>query len=378
MHDVVIVGGGPVGSALAVGLAQAGLRATLLEARTRESDDRRSLALSFGSRLILQRLGVWQRLHDPTPIERIHVSQRGAPGRALLTAKEAGLPALGYVVAYADLQRTLSGAIEGAEGLRVLHGARATGIDADGRVVSVDYTLDGVSQQAQARLAAIADGGMLARVGPSKHEVRYAQSALVAFVRTDRAHRGLAFERFTAQGPLALLPFRDGYSLVWTTTPDAAMRLMDTGDAAFLAQLQEGFGDRAGHFLSIESRASFPLGLKVAATPSTARTVLLGNAAQTLHPVAGQGFNLGLRDAWALTQAAARAPDAIGEATFLSDYLRSRRTDRGATVLLTDALVRLFSNRSQVLSMLRAGGLAALDSTPMLKRGFMGRMMFGS
>jgi 2-octaprenyl-6-methoxyphenol hydroxylase len=378
MRDVVIVGGGPVGSALALGLSQAGLRATLLEARTRETDDRRSLALSFGSRLILQRLGVWQHLQDPTPIECIHVSQRGAPGRALLTAKEAGLPALGYVVAYADLQRTLSGATERADRIQLLRGARATGVDGNGQVVAVGYTLDGVAQQLQARLAAIADGGMLTQAEPSQRERSYAQSALVAFVRTDRPHRGLAFERFTPDGPVALLPFREGYSLVWTATPDAASRLMNSGEAALLAQLQETFGDRAGRFASIESLASFPLGLKVAAAPSTPRTVRLGNAAQTLHPVAGQGFNLGLRDAWTLAQAAARAPDAIGEAAFINDYLRSRRVDRGAAVMLTDALVRLFSNRSQVLGMLRAGGLVALDSTPSLKRGFMGRMMFGS
>jgi 2-octaprenyl-6-methoxyphenol hydroxylase len=377
MRDVVIVGGGPVGSALALGLAQAGLTATLLEARTRESDDRRSLALSFGSRLILQRFGVWQRLADPTPIECIHVSQRGAPGRALLTAKDAGLPALGYVVAYADLQRTLYGAAEGTEGIHVLQGARATGVEASGPAIAVSYTLGEISQQLRARLAVIADGGMLVRAVPLQRERSYAQCALAAFVRTDRAHRGLAFERFTPEGPLALLPFRDGYSLVWTTAPDAAARLMDIGDTALLAQLQESLGDRAGRFVSVESRASFPLALKVAATPSTPRTVLVGNAAQTLHPVAGQGFNLGLRDAWTLAQVAARAPEALGEAGFVRDYLRARRTDRDITVLITDALVHLFSNRSQLLSLLRAGGLAALDSTPALKRGFMSRMMFG-
>jgi 2-octaprenyl-6-methoxyphenol hydroxylase len=378
MDDVVIVGGGPVGSALALGLAQAGLKATLLETRTRDSDDRRSLALSFGSRLILQRLGVWQQLQDPTPIQYIHVSQRGAPGRALLTAQDVRLPALGYVVAYGDLQRTLFGAAECCEAIHVLHGARATGVDGTGQAVDVSYTLDGVSQQVRARLAAIADGGMLAQAEPARRSRAYAQSALVGFVRTDRAQRDLAFERFTADGPVALLPFRDGFSLVWTTTPDAAVRLVDIGDATLLAQLQEIFGDRAGRFLSIEARASFPLGLKVAAYPSTPRTVLLGNAAQTLHPVAGQGFNLGLRDAWTLAQAAARAPDALGEAAFISDYLGSRRADRGATIMLTDALVRLFSNRSQLLSTLRAGGLVALDSTAMLKRAFMDHMMFGS
>lgn len=378
MQDVVIVGGGPVGSALALALARNGLQATLLEARVRESDDRRSLALSFGSRLILQRLGVWQDLRDATPIESIHVSQRGAPGRAMLTAQDAGLPALGYVVSYTDLQRTLIGSVEQTAAIHLLHGARAEHIAADAQSVVVNYALDGRSAQIEARLAALADGGVLGQAGPPQRERDYGQCALVAFVHTDRAHNGLAYERFTTDGAIALLPFRDGFSLVWTDAADATAARVGIDDSVFLPQLQEAFGDRAGRFVAVEARASFPLTLKVAAPPSTTRTVLVGNAAQTLHPVAGQGFNLGLRDAWELADAAVRAPQAIGEPDFVRGYVRSRRSDRSATVTLTDALVRAFSKRSQLLGLLRAGGLFAIDTTPPLKRGFMARMMFGS
>jgi 2-octaprenyl-6-methoxyphenol hydroxylase len=375
--DVVIAGGGPVGSALAIALGRAGLKTLLLEAREVPTDDRRSLALSYGSRLILERLGVWHELPDPTPIETIHVSQRGAPGRALLSAREARLPALGYVAGYAQLQRSLTSAAQRTPLVELLRGARATALAADDRRATLTYDRDGTTQEITARLVAVADGGALAQSAAAQRTRDYDQCALVASVRADRPHTRRAFERFTPDGPIALLPFRDAYSLVWTTTPAQAQRLMDTAYGELLVQLQEAFGDRAGRFVAIDDCVSFPLGLKVAAAPRTARTVLVGNAAQTLHPVAGQGFNLGLRDAWELAQAAADDPGQIGDEAFLRAYRAARAPDRRATVLLTDSLVRLFSQRASALGAIRACGLAALDVSSTLKRGFMSRMMFG-
>jgi 2-octaprenyl-6-methoxyphenol hydroxylase len=377
MHDVVIAGGGPVGSALALALSQGELSALLLEARSQPTQDRRSIALSYGSRLILERLGVWPTLSDLTAIESIHVSQRGAPGRALLTAPEAGVPALGFVASYAMLQRVLSAAAEQARGVTVLRGARAIAVASGDGAASVRYGCDGAEHEARARLAAIADGGTLAQSAASQRTREYDQSALVASVRSDRGHRNLAFERFTSHGPIALLPFQDGYSLVWTTAPAEAERLLNLADSSFLEQLQEAFGDRAGRFVAVSGRMAFALGLRVAGAPASPRTVLLGNAAQTLHPVAGQGFNLGLRDAWDLAQAAATAPGGLGEPQFLRDYHRRRGPDRGTAVFLTDSLVRLFSNRSDLLSIVRGCGLTALDCASPLKRSFMSRMMFG-
>jgi 2-octaprenyl-6-methoxyphenol hydroxylase len=377
MHDVVIAGGGPVGSALALALSQGDLTALLLEARSQPTDDRRCIALSYGSRLILERLGVWSALPDLTAIASIHVSQRGAPGRALLTASEGGVPALGFVASYAMLQRVLSAAAEQARGVTLLRGARAIAVASDDGAASVRYASNGAEHEAHARLAAIADGGALAQSAAPQRTREYEQSALVASVRSDRGHRNLAFERFTSQGPIALLPFQDGYSLVWTTAPDEAERLLDLADGSFLEQLQEAFGDRAGRFVAVSGRAAFALGLKVAGPAVSARTVLLGNAAQTLHPVAGQGFNLGLRDAWELAQAAIMAPGRLGELQFLRSYHHARRADRGTAVFLTDSLVRLFSNRSELLRMVRGCGLTALDCASPLKRSFMSRMMFG-
>jgi 2-octaprenyl-6-methoxyphenol hydroxylase len=377
MHQVVIAGAGPVGSALAIALARAGLEAVLLEAREAPADDRRSLALSYGSRLILERLGVWRELADPTPIETIHVSQRGAPGRALLSAREARLPALGYVAGYAQLQHTLAAAAQRTPRVELLRGARATALAADERQATLTYERDGAPQEIAARLVALADGGALAQSTAAQRTRDYGQCALVAIVHADRPHARIAYERFTPEGPIALLPFRDAYSLVWTTTPAQAQALMATAQGALLAQLQDAFGDRAGRFVAIEGCATFPLGLKVAATPRTPRTVLVGNAAQTLHPVAGQGVNLGLRDAWELAQAAAHAPEQVGEEAFLRAYRAARAPDRQGTVLLTDSLVRLFSQRAAALGLIRGCGLALLDVSSSLKRGFMSRMMFG-
>jgi 2-octaprenyl-6-methoxyphenol hydroxylase len=378
MHDVVIAGGGPVGSALALALSQAGLSALLLEARVEPADDRRSLALSFGSRLILDRLGVWQSMDEATSIESIHVSQRGGPGRALLTAREAGLAALGYVVSYTRLQRTLAQAAAGARGVEVVHGARAEAVDSDDQSAGVRCTFDGTQRQAQGRLVAIADGGALAQTLAPRRSCDYGQSALVASVRTDRPHGNRAYERFTAEGPIALLPFGEGYSLVWTCAPSEADRRLGLDPALFLAELQQRFGDRAGHFSEAEGRMVFPLALRVAGSAFAARTLLLGNAAQTLHPVAGQGFNLGLRDAWELAQAAAATPSELGNTQFIQRYVASRKPDRATSVLLTDSLVRLFSNHLGGLALLRGCGLTLLDALTPAKRLFMSRMSFGA
>jgi 2-octaprenyl-6-methoxyphenol hydroxylase len=295
----------------------------------------------------------------------------------VLSAREARLPALGYVAGYADLQRTLAAAAQRTPGVALLRGARATALGADDRQATLTYERDGAVQEVAARLIALADGGALAQSAAAQRTRDYGQCALVASVRADRPHGRRAFERFTPDGPIALLPFRDAYSLVWTTTPAQAQQLMEAARDALLAQLQEAFGDRAGRFVSIEDCVSFPLGLKVAAAPRAARTVLVGNAAQTLHPVAGQGFNLGLRDAWELAQAAADNPAQLGDEAFVRSYRAGRAPDRRATVLLTDSLVRLFSRRDSALGALRGCGLAVLDTSSALKRGFMSRMMFG-
>jgi 2-octaprenyl-6-methoxyphenol hydroxylase len=380
-HDLLIVGGGPVGAALAIALSDDGHDVMLLEARSEldTASDGRALAMSYGSRLILARLDAWKRVEPATPIHSIHVSQRGGFGRALLAAEDAGLPALGYVVAYARLQKTLGEALASSRATLAL-GASVADIKFSADRVAISFSRGDQEHCVRARLLVIADGGasLGKRAGATIRVRDYRQDALVATVATSRPHRQRAFERFTADGPVALLPFEDRYALVWTAATEAATRLTEMNDKSFLERLQLHFGDRAGRFLSVAARARFPLALRYAANPVLPRSVLLGNAAQALHPIAGQGFNLGLRDAWELAELLAHRDDRDpGSAACLSAFRSARRLDRLGGIAATDSLVRIFSNDFVPLRAARGAGLALLDIVPPVKRAFMQRMIFG-
>jgi 2-octaprenyl-6-methoxyphenol hydroxylase len=381
-YDVVIVGGGPIGAALAIALRDSGLAVVVLEARSDAGDgnDARTLAMSYGSRLILERLGIWSQIEPVTPIESIHVSQRGGFGRTLLSADEAGLPALGYVVRYARLQQTFGKAI-GSEHTMLITGAEVTGMSSTDEGVCIGFHRQGTTQSATARLLVIADGGACAqlRARASVKVREYGQDAVVGLVETSQPHGRKAYERFTPDGPIALLPFESRYALVWTATPETAKGLIELPAHGFLEKLQRHFGDRAGRFISIEARARFPLSLRYATDPVLARAVMLGNAAQALHPIAGQGFNLGLRDAWELGETlllhASRDPGSDG---CLSDYRAARRPDRLRGIVLTHSLVKIFSNDVAPLRATRGAALALLELIPPAKRAFMQRMIFGA
>lgn len=377
MHDLIIVGGGPVGAAAAAALADSGLSVLVLEARAGPaSDDRRSLALSHGSRLILQRIGVWDVHLARTSIQSIHVSQRGGFGRVTLRAADAGLPALGYVVSYAGLQAALDRRLAACTGL-VLRGARVTLIDGGAESAQIRYEHAGIVGEATAPLVVIADGGELAQSAARYAMHDYRQSAVVASVLCGVPHGNQAFERFTDAGPIALLPFESGYALVWTTTPAHAQALGTMSERGFLDTLQHEFGGRAGRFEQVRGRAVYSLALRVARAAVEPRVLLLGNAAQTLHPVAGQGLNLGLRDAFELARSLQYDPDAARRRTFVEHFRNQRRLDRGGSILLTDGLVRAFSSAAPGLSWLRGCGLTVLDCLPPAKRMFMSRMVFG-
>ena len=340
--DVVVIGSGPVGAALALTLHAAGINTLLLEAREGAAPrgSLRPLALSHGSRLILERIGVWSALDAPTPIENIHVSQRGRFGRTLLSRDEAALPALGYVTDYARLVESFDTEVA-RRGVNALRGARVTAVSHDPSSAHVEYTSAAGTSDCIASLVAIADGNALtADVDVSTTD--YGQSAVTATVEIDRPHRHTAYERFTPEGPLALLPF----------------------------------GERAGRFTRVDSRAAQHLTLRVAERIASGRAVLIGNAAQALHPVAGQGFNLGLRDAWELATEVKRrgaADEALPRA-----YAARRRSDRNGGIAFTDALVRIFSNDFARLGAARGAGLALLDNLPPAKSFVVRRMIFGT
>ena len=379
--DIAIIGGGPVGASLALALRDSDLKVCVLEARpaTIASNDARALALSYGSRLLLERIGIWNALHDVSSIRTIHISQRQSFGRAMLRAKELNVPELGYVLPYPALQDALDSALQHS-GINSICGANVTRLQGELESAIIEYQQGGVQRTLNTRLAVVADGGkLLAQQYPP--EVRdYGQSALITHITCSAPHAEMAYERFTAQGPVALLPFQTGYELVWTAPHQLAQEMLAWDDTKFLGELQLHFGDRVGDFFTVGLRTCFPLGLKRA--PQLApmpHTVLLGNAAQTMHPVAGQGFNMGLRDAWELAQKILdAAPEALGADTMLAAYRNQRRTDREAGIRFTDGLVRLFSNDLPLVSAGRAAALSALDCLPFAKQFVAKRMMFGA
>lgn len=389
MHDLIIAGGGPVGSVLAQALAPLAAHGQLsvLQVRAAASAADRPIALSHGSRLLLERLGLWRAL-PATPIHRIHVSQRGGFGRTVISATDHGIDALGHVVSYSDLMAAT--ALPGT----------AAGIDArEGRVRDWTVTPDGVDvdidgQTVRTRLLVVADGGKPAAADEraiAHVKVKdYRQHAVVCEVDIDRPHGHVAWERFTTDGPMALLPFRDRLALVWTLAPDEAARLCAIDDAGFIAALQRAFGPRAGCFRSAGPRSAFPLSLRVHRRRAQAGVITIGNAAQTLHPVAGQGLNLGLRDAWELAEAcldaleagsgtvAPATEDGLGSAAFARAFEARRRIDRDVMVRLTDGLIGAFSLNLPCSAAVRGAALAFLDAVPPARRFLSRRMMFGA
>jgi len=382
MHDVVIVGAGPVGGALALALADADLDIVALDARAAGETLRgdRSLALSHGARLIFERLAVWSRLAAVpgavTPIVEIDISQAGGFGVTRLVAAEQGLPALGYVVSYRALQAAIDGALE-RTGIAVRFGATATAVDGTPDCASVALANDS-GTPLHARLAVVADGTGTAVAGIARQRRDYGQVALIAKVGMESPHRGVAFERFTPEGPMALLPEGDHYGLVWTLTPAKAESMMALSDEGFLAAFTHHFGSRVSGFARVTDRRTFPLRLEFARPTVAARSVVIGNAAQALHPIAGQGFNLGVRDAHELGQAIIRAPrDALGEGPMLAAYAARRRPDRYAGIAFTHGLTQLFATNAAMVRWPRGLALTLLDAVPPMKKAFTRAMLFG-
>jgi 2-octaprenyl-6-methoxyphenol hydroxylase len=383
-QHVVIVGGGPVGAAfaLALALADSGLTVTVLEARQATVPlASRAIALSESSHLILERLGVWHLLvANAAPIRSIHISEKGRFGRTLLTAEQFNHPSLGYVVDYVHLGTVLEQAL--AQRVQLRYGATVQSLQPDAEGCTVNFEQAGESHSIRAKLTVVADGGRSINNIPGlNRETRdYGQSALVARVKTELPHDFMAFERFTKNGPVALLPWNaDEMALVWVETPEKAEQLRQLDDASFLSDLHQHFGDRLGKFTSVTHRNLFPLKM-ASVRPATAQHIaVIGNAAQTLHPIAGQGFNLGLRDAWELAQSMAITPEAeLGSPAMLAQYSQSRRKDTGGGMLFTDFLVQTFSKDIPMLGGLRGAGLAALDMFMPAKQYVMRKMSFGA
>jgi 2-octaprenyl-6-methoxyphenol hydroxylase len=335
--EILVRGAGPVGCVAALALSRAGKQVRIL-AEPSHATAFRPIVLSYASRLILERLGVWQGLSS-TAIETIHVSQAERFGRTVFSAADAGVPALGYVIEYAVLLQALRAAVH-----------------------------ELFTQETRAAACVVHAEGAAAHA----EETRYSQDALVARVRFAPEAGSTAYERFTGEGPLALLPLGGSYALVWSMRPERAQELLSMGESSFLEKLAAAAGARPGRPVAAEARAVQPLALRVAVARTAERAVYIGNAAQTLHPVAGQGLNLGLRDAWDLAQIMRDAQDP-GDGATLARFAAARRLDAGAAIRVTDLLATVFLKKNPFIGL----ALTALDVFPAPRRFFARRMIFG-
>ena len=378
--SIAIVGGGLAGTCLAGLLAAQGWQVQLFEAQ-RLADappaarDLRTLALARSSWDTLAGLGIGRDALEAAPIRQVHVSFRGRPGRVLLDAAESARDALGHTVNYGRLLQALRTAALARPEIRIHEGCTVRDVGGSSSAARLRWVDgDGRRQERLAPLVVVADGGALSEQGPAL-AWRYRQHALACRVETDRRADGTAWERFTVDGPIALLPAGEGHALIWTGPAARIQRLQAADDPAFLAELQDWFGDRAGRFVRCSARMSYPLGARFQLHPARRRVVRIANAAQSLHPVAGQGFNLGLRDVAALasllSETAAQSPRGDpGAAGLLARYGRVRAPDRRWASGLTHLMAELFALPIPGLALGSAAAFGLLDGSLGLRQRF--------
>lgn len=378
-YDVIIIGSGMVGGCLGLALSQTSLRIAIVEAKPfvdkqADSAGKRAIALSWGSRNILEQLNIWQQINDNAmPIRHIHVSDKGHFGKARLSAKTQHVDALGYVVEAAKIESVVSTSLV-ATNIDVLCPATLSNYVVHDSKVEVAINLNDKEQTLSCDLLVGADGGLSKVRQLGSFELKgyaYDQQAITGLIKVESDERDVAYERFTSEGPIAMLPHFDGlYSLVWTMPSDLAEQVKQMSEKAFLDRLQSRFGQWLGELSLSGACQIFPLSLSHVPQNISDRVVLIGNAAHQLHPVAGQGFNLGLRDAAMLADVLMSAPQDMGVEDMLGTYARQRKTDQALITGFTDSVIKLFSTDNAMLSVVRNSGLLMLDKVPMLKNEF--------
>ena len=384
-YDIVIAGGGMIGTSLALALAPLGLRVAVVEAVARQqaaqpSFDDRSTALSRSTQRMFEAMGLWPRIvAASTPIRGVHVSDQGRFGFSHIDAEEQGVEALGYVVINRVLGGVLQDALADVDGVDVLCPACITDVELapDAAVASVDVNGDTASLECALLVAADgANSSVRDMLGITAQKDHYGHRAIIGNLLPERPVDNMAYERFTSQGPLAILPVADERAgFVWTVSEHDADRVMALDDNAFLAELQEQFGHRLGAFSRVGKRASYPLILSKALRLTATRSVLIGNSAHGLHPVSAQGFNLGMRDVAAIVDCIADARASTddfdpGNAELLRRYAEWRRSDQKKLVRFTDSLVRLFGSDKRPLRALRDIGMLGFDLVPGVRSAF--------
>lgn len=385
-YDLIIIGGGLAGASLACALHNAkknqAMKIAVIEAYQLNTDaqpsyDDRTVALSYGSRCIFDSMGLWPALEKHAEaINTIHISDRGHFGVTRLTREQEGVDALGYVIENKRLGEELYAAIEQpfASEITVFCPARLTSLQQDDDSVTVTVSAQDEELTLTGKLLVAADGNnsqvmKLLNIGNQRKD--YKQTALITNVTPGKQHNNVAYERFTETGPLAFLPMqKNRCSVVWTLTPESAEELSALDDASFMQQLQQRFGFRLGQIKKVGKRQSYPLFLQAATQTVFNRVVIIGNAAHSLHPVAGQGFNLALRDIAILSELiidAQREGADIGNQAMLQSYVQLREQDIKRVYRFTDALVKTFSNNITALAHLRSLGLLMVDLMPAVK-----------
>jgi 2-octaprenyl-6-methoxyphenol hydroxylase len=379
-YDIVIAGGGMIGTSLALALAPLGLRVAIVEAVARQdtaqpSFDDRSTALSRSTQRMFEAMGLWPEIvAASTPILSIHVSDQGRFGFSHIDADEQGVEALGYVVINRELGQVLQRALDDRTDVTVLCPARIVDVELDGDAAAANVAFEsGEAQRLTCSLLIAADGARSAvreMMGITAELSSYSQRAVIGNLLTEKPISNVAYERFTAQGPLAVLPVAEGRAgFVWTVSEADADRVMSLDDSAFLAELQEEFGYRLGRFSRVGNRVSYPLVLSRALRLTATRSVLVGNSAHGLHPVSAQGFNLGMRDVAAIVDCIADARDRNGacdpgDPALLERYAIWRQSDQKKLVRFTDSLVKLFGSGRPPLRVLRNIGMLGFDLVP--------------
>ena len=377
--QIAVIGAGPVGVLAALRLQQQGKRVLLIEARPQQAEirDKRTLALSFNSTQAFAAAGVDLPSEQITPIVNVHISQQGQFGRTLLRADDMGVPALGSTVDYALLMRQCEAALAEQQ-LPVLWQTQVQNIRTLKHFAELDIIRDGQSASLTADWVILAEGGHLTEQLPGlhRHQHDYHQSALVTTLTFEQAQDGVAYERFADDGAFALLPYQDAYRLVWTRTPEDAAALKELPFEAFAEQFSAAFGNRLGRLKARGECAVFPLQLKQLNKVYSGRVICIGNAAQTMHPVAAQGLNLGVRDALALARRFAET-GSLHNPRFAERYAADRRLDAHAIVGFTHSLVTVFDHPPALLKMGRGGVMSMLDSIPAARKQFTRQLIFG-
>ena len=389
VYDLLIVGGGMAGASLACALAETGMRIAVLEAVPWQSDvqpsyDVRTISLSHGSRLIYETMGLWRQIDTQAicPINSIHISDRGHPGTAHLDSKDAGVEALGYVVENRAIGAALMNRLEQIDHADIICPAKVSDVGIDEDIATLSCAIEGKEATVKGKLVVIADGGRSGLRDKLNFQTRiddYQQTAVVCNVTPGQSHRYCAYERFTASGPLAMLPMNDNRCwCVWAVDEADVDELISLSEEQFLQRLQKQFGDRLGRFSRAGKRYAYPLARNRVDTTISERVVLVGNAAHTVHPVAAQGFNLGLRDvAWlaeVLAQAYAEKKD-VGTLEVLKSYEDLRARDTKRVTGFTHGMIKLFTSQIPPVIAGRNLGLLFTDIMPELKHALLKRTM---